>query len=153
MEIDYLFHYLPVISKDKVDLVETLETMGNFNTLLITLAATGLDDPLKEPGPFTIMAPTDAAFAALPAGAMDQLLANPTGPLTQILLYHMLPGKVMTSDITDGMQATTQQGKPVTFEVEGSKIRVNGALFVLPDFEATNGVVHGIDAVILPPPD
>ena len=130
-----------------------MEASGNFSTLVEALTAAGLVDALKGNGPFTIHAPTDAAFAALPAGAMDQLLANPTGQLTQILLFHVLPGKVMTSDISNGMQATTQQGKPVTYEVEGDEFKVNGATLIVPDIEALNGVVHAIDAVILPPPD
>ncbi len=117
------------------------------------LEAAGLADALEGAGPFTIFAPTDAAFAALPAGALDQLLQNPTGQLTQILLFHVLPGRVMAEDVENGMQATTQQGKAVTFEEADGSVKVNGANVTVPDIEATNGVVHAIDAVILPPPD
>lgn len=134
-----------------VNLIAELEAEGNFTTLVEALQAAGLDDALSDAGPFTIFAPTDAAFAALPSGAVDQLLSNPTGQLTQILLFHVLPGKVMAEDVTDGMQATTQQGKAVNFEVANGDIKVNGANVVVPDLEATNGVVHAIDAVILPP--
>jgi uncharacterized surface protein with fasciclin (FAS1) repeats len=108
---------------------------------------------LSDAGPFTIFAPTDAAFAGLPSGALDQLLANPTGQLTQILLFHVLPGSVMAEDIDNGMQATTQQGKAVGFEVTGSTVKVNGANVTVPDIVASNGVIHAIDTVILPPPD
>jgi uncharacterized surface protein with fasciclin (FAS1) repeats len=136
-----------------VNLVATLEAEGGFSTLIQALEAANLTAALEGAGPFTIFAPTDAAFAGLPAGALDQLLANPTGQLTQILLFHVLPGSVMSEDIDNGMQATTQQGKPVGFEVAGSAIKVNGATVTVPDITASNGVVHAIDTVILPPPD
>jgi uncharacterized surface protein with fasciclin (FAS1) repeats/nucleoid-associated protein YgaU len=136
-----------------VDIVASLRANGGFDTLLDALTAANLTDALEGAGPFTIFAPTDTAFAALPAGAMDQLLANPTGQLTQILLFHVLSGKVMSEDITNGMEATTQQGKAVNFEVTGDDVKVNGANVVAKDIEGTNGVVHAIDAVILPPPD
>lgn len=136
-----------------LNIVDTLVASGGFTTLVEALQAAGLDAALEGAGPFTVFAPTDAAFAALPAGAMDQLLANPTGQLTQILLFHILPGRVTSADITNGMQATTQQGKPVNFEVSGDSIKINGANLVVKDIPATNGVIHVIDAVILPPPD
>ena len=136
----------------ELDLVATLKAAGSFDTLIKALTAAGLVDALKGAGPFTIFAPTDAAFADLPAGALDQLLANPTGQLTQILLFHIIPSKLTSAEITTGMKATTQQGKAVSFEVAGGKIKVNGANVVVPDIEASNGVIHAIDAVILPPP-
>jgi uncharacterized surface protein with fasciclin (FAS1) repeats len=136
-----------------VNLVAALEAAGSFNTLVQALNAAGLTDALEGAGPFTIFAPTDAAFANLPAGALDQLLAQPNGQLTQILLFHVLPGRVTSADLTDGMQATTQQGKAVSFEVSGDSVKVNGATVTVPDIAATNGVIHAIDAVILPPPD
>jgi len=84
---------------------------------------------------------------------LDQLLANPTGQLTQILLFHVLPGAVTSTDIDNGMQAVTQQGKPVGFEVaDDGSIKINGANVALPDIDASNGVIHPIDTVILPPP-
>lgn len=136
-----------------VNLVAALEAAGSFDTLVQALKAAGLADALEGAGPFTIFAPTDAAFAALPAGALDQLLQNPTGQLTQILLFHVLPGRVTVADVENGMQATTQQGKAVTFEVSGGSVKVNGANVTVPDIGATNGIIHAIDAVILPPPD
>jgi uncharacterized surface protein with fasciclin (FAS1) repeats len=140
-------------SAASVNLVAALRAQGSFATLVQALEAAGLASALQEAGPFTIFAPTDAAFAALPVGALDQLLANPTGQLTQILLFHVLPGKVMAADVQNGMQATTQQGKAVTFEVAGGAVKINGANVTVADIEATNGVIHAIDAVILPPPD
>jgi uncharacterized surface protein with fasciclin (FAS1) repeats len=136
-----------------VNLVAALEAEGGFDTLVEALEAANLTAALEGAGPFTIFAPTDAAFAGLPSGALDQLLANPTGQLTQILLFHVLPGSVMAEDIDNGMQATTQQGKAVGFEVSGDSIKVNGANVTVPDIMASNGVIHAIDTVILPPPD
>jgi uncharacterized surface protein with fasciclin (FAS1) repeats len=137
----------------EVNLVAALEAEGSFSTLVQALEAANLTAALEGAGPFTIFAPTDSAFAALPAGAMDQLLANPQGQLTQILLFHVLPGSVMSDDIDNGMQAVTQQGKSVGFEVAGTTIKVNSGTVIAPDITASNGVIHGIDMVILPPPD
>jgi uncharacterized surface protein with fasciclin (FAS1) repeats len=117
------------------------------------LQATSLDSVLNGAGPFTLFAPTDAAFDALPAGAFEQLLDDPGGQLTEILKYHVVPGETLAEDISNGLQATTTQGKPVRFEVQGSNIKINGANVITPDMEGANGVVHVIDAVILPPPE
>jgi uncharacterized surface protein with fasciclin (FAS1) repeats len=136
-----------------VNLVAALEAAGSFSTLLEALEAANLTAALEDAGPFTIFAPTDSAFEGLPSGALNQLLANPTGQLTQILLFHVLPGSVMAEDIDNGMQAVTQQGKSVGFEVSGTSVKINGANVVAPDIMASNGVIHGIDTVILPPPD
>jgi uncharacterized surface protein with fasciclin (FAS1) repeats len=136
-----------------VNLIAALEAQGGFSTLIQALEAAGLTTALEGTSEFTIFAPTDAAFAKLPAGALDQLLASPTGQLTQILLFHVLPGRVASADISNGMQATTQQGKSVNFEVAGGSVAVNGATVSSADIEASNGVIHVIDTVILPPPD
>lgn len=141
------------VSEDAVDLIAALRAAGSFDTLVDALEAANLNDALVTGGPFTIFAPTDAAFEALPAGAMEQLMNQPTGQLTQILLFHVLPGRVGSDDISDGMQATTQQGSAVRFELDGSDVLVNGSTVVAPDIEASNGVIHAIDAVILPPTD
>jgi len=139
-------------SSASANLVETLEATGGFSTLLQALRAANLTPALEGAGPYTIFAPTDAAFSGLPSGAMDQLLNNPTGQLTQILLFHVLPGAVTTDDIDDGMQAVTQQGKAVNFEVGADgTIKINGANVAEPDIDASNGVIHPIDSVILPP--
>ena len=139
-------------SATSVNLVAALEAAGSFTTLVKALTAAGLTEALEGVGPYTIFAPTDAAFAELPAGALDKLLENPSAQLTQILLFHVLSGKVMSAEITNGMSATTQEGKAVTFEVAGGAIKINGATVSTPDIEASNGVIHAIDAVILPPP-
>lgn len=126
---------------------------GRFTSLVEALQATGLDSVLQGQGPFTVFAPTDAAFAALPAGAFEQLLNDPGGQLTDILRYHVIAGKTLSEDLSNGMQATTVQGKSVRFEVQGNVVKINGATLVTKDIEAGNGVVHVIDAVILPPPE
>ncbi len=134
-------------------MIAALKASGNFDTLVEALTAAGLTDALEQAGPFTILASTDTAFAKLPTGALDQLLQNPAGQLTQILLFHILPGKIMSSEITNGMRVTTQQGKTVVFGVADGVIRVNGSVVSTPDIQASNGVIHAIDDVLLPPPD
>jgi uncharacterized surface protein with fasciclin (FAS1) repeats len=108
-------------------------------------------DALKGEGPFTVFAPTDEAFAALPEGTLDTLLADPEGDLTQILLYHVVPGKVMAADLSDGMEAETLQGMSVTFSISDDGAMVDGANIITTDIEVSNGVIHVIDAVLLPP--
>ncbi|MFM7309492.1 MAG: fasciclin domain-containing protein, partial [Flavobacteriales bacterium] len=123
------------------------------NTLETAVIAAGLDDDLASAGPFTLFAPTDAAFDALPAGTIEALLADPTGDLTQILLYHVLGAQVMSMDLTNGQVATTLQGSDVTVTFSGPDVLINNALVTFADIYATNGVVHVIDAVLLPPAD
>lgn len=135
------------------DIVETLADLGDFSSLVDALQATGLDSVLQGDGPFTLFAPTDAAFAALPAGAFEQLLNDPSGQLTDILRYHVVPGSTLADDLSNGMQAVTAQGKPVRFEVQGTAVKINGANVITKDIVTTNGVIHVIDAVILPPPE
>ena len=134
------------------DIVDTAVGAGQFNTLVAAVEAAGLVDALKGEGPFTVFAPTDEAFAKLPAGTVDALLADPEGQLTQILLYHVLPEEVMAADITDGMEADTLQGSPVKFMVNSDgSVMINDANIVVTDIPASNGVIHVIDTVILPP--
>jgi uncharacterized surface protein with fasciclin (FAS1) repeats len=135
------------------DIVDTAVAAGNFGTLVAAVQAAGLVDALKGEGPFTVFAPTDEAFAKLPAGTIDALLADPSGDLTQILLYHVVPGKVMAADVSDGLEATTLQGKPVKFSVRDGQVFINDAQVVATDIETSNGVIHVIDSVILPPAD
>jgi uncharacterized surface protein with fasciclin (FAS1) repeats len=111
----------------------------------------GLEDALRGVGPFTVFAPTNAAFAALPAGTLEALLADPMGQLQQILLYHVLSDKVLAEAVTDGLQAATLQGSDVSFAIDGDKVTINEANIIVTDIEAANGVIHVIDAVILPP--
>jgi len=138
---------LPVAAQD-ADIVDTAVAAGTFETLVAAVQAAGLVDTLKGEGPFTVFAPTDAAFAALPEGTVEGLLAD-TDTLTAILTYHVVPGKVMSTDLSDGMMATTVQGSDVTIGTEGG-VTVNGANVVTADIETSNGVIHVIDAVILP---
>jgi transforming growth factor-beta-induced protein len=133
------------------DIVGTAVAAGSFTTLTAALEAAGLVDTLKGEGPFTVFAPTDEAFAALPAGTVDSLLADPKGDLTQILTYHVVPGKVMSTDITDGMTATTVQGADLTFTIKDGNVYVNDAMVVTADIETSNGVIHVIDGVLTPP--
>ena len=135
---------------DEMNIVETAVSAGNFTTLVAAVEAAGLVDALSGEGPFTVFAPTDEAFAALPAGTIDALLADPSGDLTQILLYHVVPGMVMAADVTDGLEAETLQGGTVTFSVADG-VTINGVNIVATDIVASNGVIHVIDAVILPP--
>jgi len=135
----------------QADIVDTAISAGNFNTLVAAVQAAGLVDTLKGEGPFTVFAPTDDAFAAIPQATLDALLADPSGDLTQILLYHVVPGKVMAADVTDGLEATTVQGSTVNFTVANGQVMINDANIIMTDIETSNGVIHVIDAVILPP--
>jgi uncharacterized surface protein with fasciclin (FAS1) repeats len=146
--------YLPTLYRAPCEesLVGTLEENSGFGTLLQTLEAANLTTALETAGPFTMFAPTDAAFAALPAGALEQLLANPTGQLTQILLFHIVPGHIEIDDLEHGMQITTQQGKSITVE-RGCHVVINGGRILTPNLRASNGIIHAIDTVLLPPPD
>lgn len=131
------------------DIVDTAIDAGSFTTLVAAVQAAGLVETLKGEGPFTVFAPTDEAFAALPEGTVEALLADPEA-LAAILTYHVVAGKVMSTDLTNGMMAATVNGADVTIMTEGG-VMVNDANVVTADIEASNGVIHVIDAVILPP--
>ena len=133
------------------DIVDTAVAAGSFTTLAAALEAAGLVETLKGEGPFTVFAPTDAAFAALPAGTLEDLLKPENkDKLIAILTYHVIAGKVMSTDLSEGLKAATVQGSEVTITLEGGA-KVNGATISTADIAATNGVIHVIDAVILPP--
>ncbi|MFN3333766.1 MAG: fasciclin domain-containing protein, partial [Caldilinea sp.] len=132
-------------------IAEVAAAAGGFSTLLTAVTEAGLVDALSGEGPFTVFAPTDEAFAALPEGTIENLLADPQGALTDILLYHVVSGKVMSSDLSDGMTAATLQGAPITITIADGVVKINDATVIAPDIEASNGVIHVIDAVILPP--
>jgi transforming growth factor-beta-induced protein len=125
---------------------------GRFTTLVTALQAANLVDTLKGEGPFTVFAPTDEAFAALPEGTIEALLAN-IPALTDVLTYHVAPGKVMAADVVNLNSANTVLGKPVSISVEGNTVKVNDAQVIITDIEASNGVIHVIDAVLIPPAD
>ncbi len=124
------------------------------HTILETaVGAAGLAETLSGPGPFTLFAPTDAAIGSLPAGTLDALLADPTGALKDILLYHALSAKVLSTDLVNGTTATTINGKDVTITINDDGVFINNAKVIVADLVADNGVVHVIDAVLLPPAD
>ena len=133
------------------DIVDTAVAAGSFNTLVAAVQAAGLVDTLKGEGPFTVFAPTDDAFAALPAGTVEGLL-NDIPTLTGILTFHVVAAKAMSGDLAMGCNAVpTVNGAEVTICRTDSAVTVNGANVVAADVEASNGVIHVIDAVILPP--
>ena len=143
------FAVTPAVAADK-DIVDTAVGAGNFTTLVAAVQAAGLVDTLKGPGPFTVFAPTDAAFAALPAGTVEDLLKPENkDKLIAVLTYHVVPGKVMSTDLSEGLKAKTVQGGEVTITLDGGP-KVDGAVISTADIEASNGVIHVIDSVILP---
>lgn len=134
-----------------MNIVETAVANGSFNTLVAAVKAAGLVETLSGTGPFTVFAPVDAAFDALPAGTVDTLVKHENkAQLTGILTYHVVAGKVMSSDLTDGMTATTVNGQTVTFKLTGGKVMVNNAEVIIADVDTDNGVVHAINAVLMP---
>ena len=130
------------------NIVETAVGAGTFNTLVAAVTAAGLADTLSGEGPFTVFAPTDEAFAALPAGTVEGLLAD-IPALTKVLTYHVVAGKVMAADVVTLTSATTLEGSNVTIDASNG-VKVNGANVVATDFECDNGVIHVVDAVLLP---
>jgi transforming growth factor-beta-induced protein len=136
----------------QMDIIDTAVADGRFTTLAIALTEAGLIETLKGEGPFTVFAPTDDAFAKLPAGTLESLLAD-IPALTDILLYHVVSGKVMAADVVKLNSADTVLGQPVSIRVEGDNVYVNDAQVIITDIETSNGVIHVIDTVLLPPAD
>lgn len=132
----------------KSDIVDTAVAAGSFNTLVTAVKEAGLVDTLKSKGPFTVFAPTDAAFAKLPAGTVESLLKDKAA-LTKILTYHVVSGSVMSKDIQSGAVPTVQ-GQSVMVKKDGGNVMVDNAKVVKADVVASNGVIHVIDTVILP---
>jgi uncharacterized surface protein with fasciclin (FAS1) repeats len=130
------------------DIVDTAIAAGSFTTLVAAVQAAGLVDTLKGAGPFTVFAPTDDAFAKLPAGTVEGLLQD-IPKLTQVLTYHVLPGAVLSSDITGPMEPKTVQGGTLKIDPTHG-VKVNDATVVTPDIKADNGVIHVIDTVLIP---
>jgi uncharacterized surface protein with fasciclin (FAS1) repeats len=131
------------------DIVDVAVANGNFTTLVAAVKAAGLVDTLKGVGPFTVFAPTDAAFAKVPTETLNALLADKAA-LANVLTYHVVAGKVMASDVVTLSQATTVQGQNVMIRVRDGKVFVDNAQVVITDVTASNGVIHVIDTVILP---
>ncbi|MFM7727504.1 MAG: fasciclin domain-containing protein, partial [Flavobacteriales bacterium] len=148
----YLFLCLCIGFQMKAQtVVDIVVASPNHNTLEAAVIAAELADDLSGPGPFTVFAPTDAAFAALPAGTVDALLADPTGDLANILLYHVLGLQALSTDLTNGMMVTTLQGEEIVVTIDMNGVFINNAQVTVADIQASNGVVHVIDAVLLPP--
>ncbi|WP_353266605.1 fasciclin domain-containing protein [Gemmatimonas sp.] len=134
------------------DIVDTAVAAGSFKTLVAAVTAADLGATLKGAGPFTVFAPSDDAFAKLPAGTVDELIKPENkAKLVSILTYHVVPGKVMSKDIAGKtMKVKTVQGADIDVDASNG-VSINGAKVVTADIEATNGVIHVIDAVIMPP--
>lgn len=131
------------------NIVETAVAAGNFTTLVAAVKAAGLADALSAEGPFTVFAPTDEAFAKLPEGTVESLLADPD-KLTQILTYHVLPGIVTAEQVVELNKAETLQGQDVKIKARKGNVTVDAANVVQTDIFASNGVIHVIDEVIMP---
>jgi len=141
---------IPELNPEPTTVVDIIVNSAVHNTLETAVIAAGLADDLSGAGPFTVFAPTDAAFAALPAGTLDALLADPTGALAQVLLYHVVSGEALSSSLTNGQTITTLQGQDVTVSITGGNVFINNAQVIMADITADNGVVHVIDAVLTP---
>jgi uncharacterized surface protein with fasciclin (FAS1) repeats len=133
------------------DIVDTAIAAGNFNTLVAAVQAAGLEDTLRGPGPFTVFAPTDDAFANLPAGTLDSLLLPENqATLQNILLYHVVSGEFKAADVVQRTTLTTVQGQDITITVTNGNVMIDNANVTTTDIVCSNGVIHVIDAVILP---
>jgi uncharacterized surface protein with fasciclin (FAS1) repeats len=130
------------------DIVDTAINAGSFNMLVTAVTTAGLDTALKQPGPFTLFAPTDEAFSKLPSGTVESLLEDPI-KLRQILEYHVVAGKVMAADVVKLKSATTAQGSAVKIDASNG-VKIDDATVVTPDIAADNGVIHVIDTVLIP---
>lgn len=139
--------------KEPMNIVQIASQSGKFNTLVAAVKAAGLVETLQGKGPFTVFAPTDAAFAKLPPGTVEALLANPE-KLASILTFHVVSGKVMAGDIVkaNGAKPATVNGQSLDVVVRDGKVFVNGAQVVTADIVASNGVIHVIDTVLIPTP-
>ena len=132
----------------QADIVDTAVSAGQFNTLAKALTEAGLVDTLKGTGPYTVFAPTDAAFAKIPADQLNALLADKE-MLTKVLTYHVVPGTVMAKDVKPGMVMTVE-GQELTIAMNGDGVQVNQANVIMTDIVASNGVIHVIDTVVIP---
>jgi uncharacterized surface protein with fasciclin (FAS1) repeats len=139
---------LAIGSASAADIVDTAKSAGTFNTLITAVQAAGLTDTLKGPGPFTVFAPTDAAFAKIPKAKLDALLKDKAA-LTKVLTYHVVPGSVMAADVKPGMVKTVE-GDSITVKAMGGKVMVDKATVTKTDIAADNGVIHVIDTVLMP---
>ena len=148
----FILTVLSFVSFAQNSVVDIIVNSADHDTLEAAVVAAELADDLSGPGPFTVFAPTDAAFAVLPSGTIETLLSDPTGTLAQILLYHVVAGQALSASLSDGQTITTLQGEDITVTIGMNGVMINNATVVVADITATNGVVHVIDAVLLPPP-
>jgi uncharacterized surface protein with fasciclin (FAS1) repeats/ribosomal protein L28 len=144
---DDLYFGTPVTTNSVFDIIAGSEVHTTLETAIILA---GLEETLTNDGPFTVFAPTDAAFAAVDPDLLADLIADPTGDLTEVLLYHVLSGTILSNQLSDGQQAPTLQGESITVGVNGGVVTIDMATVIVADLEADNGVVHVIDAVLLP---
>ncbi len=143
----------PAFAAEK-DIVDTAVGAGKFKTLVAAVKAAGLVETLKGDGPFTVLAPTDEAFDKLPAGTVETLLKPENkDKLVALLTYHVIPAKAMAADVVklDGKTVKSVEGSPIAIDVDGKTVMVNNAKVIKTDILCTNGVIHVIDAVIMPP--
>ena len=143
----FLFLSINVSAQTVVDVIVGSD---DHNTLEAAVLAAGLAETLSGDGPFTVFAPTDAAFAALPAGTVDALLEDPSGDLRDILMYHVVSGTVLSSDLSDGQMAATLNGQSVNVSINADGVFINDAQVIVADIQTDNGVVHVIDVVLIP---
>jgi uncharacterized surface protein with fasciclin (FAS1) repeats len=149
MALLMVFFVNTVIGQETV--VDIVVGSESHTTLEAAVIAAELADDLQGEGPFTVFAPTDAAFAALPEGTVESLLKDPTGDLASILLFHVVGAKAYSKDLSDGQKIKTMQGDELMVKIKDGKVYINGAMVSAADIKAGNGVIHVIDAVMLPP--
>ena len=138
------------VTGESSSIIGVAKGAGTFTTLLAAVEAAGLTSTLMQEGPLTVFAPSDEAFAKIPQDQLDALLAD-TAALTKVLTYHVIPGGIKSTDLADGMSATTVEGEDVTISIKDGTVMVNDATVTTADIEASNGVIHVIDTVIMPP--
>lgn len=142
----------PSLSPAAKDVVDTAVEAGSFTTLVSAVKAAGLEETLRGEGPYTVFAPTDDAFAAVPKKTLNALLADPTGALTDVLTYHVVSGKIMSSDLSDGQMVETLNGALLKVKIkDDGTVMVGDATVTAADVETSNGVIHVIDTVLIPP--
>jgi uncharacterized surface protein with fasciclin (FAS1) repeats len=146
----FILTVLSLVSFAQNSVVDIIVNSADHDTLEAAVIAAELADDLSGPGPFTVFAPTDAAFAALPSGTIETLLTDPTGTLAQILLYHVVGAQALSTDLSDGQTITTLLGEDITVTIDTNGVMINNAMVVVADILADNGVVHVIDAVLIP---
>ena len=146
-----VFTWLSIAAFGQNTVVDIIVNSDVHTTLETAVIQAELNDDLSGDGPFTVFAPTDDAFAALPDGTLDALLQNPTGDLANILLYHVVSGKALSTDLSNGQILTTLLGQDAKISISGDTVRINDVMVTMANIDADNGVVHVIDAVLLPP--